>query len=202
MGMEWQSAKRSRFWVIKRVSRQGQVSRRCRQEDHRHQRMATSLSKPSVHSRCRRGQDGSSAARYLRAMHSQRQSTASGKTKPFAMPQVVIVRVEVDAGGRRWTLKRLRRSLVFARLELSETDPAKMAAQLTAILSYVDQLKELNTDNVEPMAHPLPLQNVFRADEPAGSLPVGEVLKMLLCASAISLASRPFSILNLIECHD
>ncbi len=65
----------------------------------------------------------------------------------------------------------------LARLELSETDPAKMAAQLTAILSYVDQLKELNTDNVEPMAHPLPLQNVFRADEPAGSLPVGEVLK-------------------------
>jgi aspartyl-tRNA(Asn)/glutamyl-tRNA(Gln) amidotransferase subunit C len=65
----------------------------------------------------------------------------------------------------------------LARLELSDADLAKMTEQLTNILSYVDQLKELNTDDVEPMAHPLPVKNVFRPDEPKESLPVDEALK-------------------------
>jgi aspartyl-tRNA(Asn)/glutamyl-tRNA(Gln) amidotransferase subunit C len=65
----------------------------------------------------------------------------------------------------------------LARLELTDAELGTMAAQLSAILGYVDQLKELNTDNVEPMAHPLPVQNVFRADELKPSLPVAEALK-------------------------
>ena len=64
-----------------------------------------------------------------------------------------------------------------ARLDLSDDDLALMARQLSAIIGYVDQLKELNTDEVEPMAHPLPVQNVFRADELRPSLPVDEALR-------------------------
>jgi aspartyl-tRNA(Asn)/glutamyl-tRNA(Gln) amidotransferase subunit C len=71
----------------------------------------------------------------------------------------------------------VRKVARLGRLELSDDDLAVMARQLTAILGYVDQLKELNTDNVEPLAHPLPVQNVFRADELRPSLPVNEALR-------------------------
>ena len=74
-------------------------------------------------------------------------------------------------------IEKVQKVARLARLELNEADLAKMAAQLTAIISYVDQLGQLDTENVEPMAHPLPVQNVFRPDEPHESLPVGEVLK-------------------------
>lgn len=74
-------------------------------------------------------------------------------------------------------IEEVRKVAKLARLELSEADLSTMAQQLTGILSYMDQLKELNTDGVEPMAHPLPVQNVFRADELRPSLPVDEALR-------------------------
>jgi len=74
-------------------------------------------------------------------------------------------------------IDQVRKVAKLARLDLSEADLATMATQLSAILSYVDQLSELNTDGVEPMAHPLPLKNVFRPDELRPSLPVDEALR-------------------------
>ena len=65
----------------------------------------------------------------------------------------------------------------LARLELSPADRDLMARQLSAILDYMDQLKQVNTDGVEPLAHPLPVQNVFRPDEPAPSLTPDEALR-------------------------
>jgi aspartyl-tRNA(Asn)/glutamyl-tRNA(Gln) amidotransferase subunit C len=64
----------------------------------------------------------------------------------------------------------------LARLEMTDAELQTMARQLSAILDYVNQLQEVNTDRVEPLAHPLPLHNVFRADEPAPSLPVDAAL--------------------------
>jgi aspartyl-tRNA(Asn)/glutamyl-tRNA(Gln) amidotransferase subunit C len=64
----------------------------------------------------------------------------------------------------------------LARLELTDAELATMTPQLAAIVAYVDQLQQVNTDGVEPMAHALPVQNVFRADEPRPSLPVNEAL--------------------------
>jgi aspartyl-tRNA(Asn)/glutamyl-tRNA(Gln) amidotransferase subunit C len=64
----------------------------------------------------------------------------------------------------------------LARLELAEADVARMTEQLSAILDYVKQLRQVPTDGVEPLAHPLPVHNVFRADEPAASLPVDAAL--------------------------
>jgi aspartyl-tRNA(Asn)/glutamyl-tRNA(Gln) amidotransferase subunit C len=75
------------------------------------------------------------------------------------------------------SLDQVRKVAKLARLDMSEPDLAAMQQQLSAILAYVDQLAELNTDGVEPMAHPLPVQNVFRPDEPAPSLPVSEALR-------------------------
>lgn len=74
-------------------------------------------------------------------------------------------------------IDQVRKVARLARLDLPDADLAVMAQQLTAILGYMDQLKELNTDGVEPLAHPLPVQNVFRPDELRPSLPVDEALR-------------------------
>jgi aspartyl-tRNA(Asn)/glutamyl-tRNA(Gln) amidotransferase subunit C len=64
----------------------------------------------------------------------------------------------------------------LARLELTDAELELMARQLTSIIDYVTQLREVDTENVEPLAHPLPIQNVFREDLPAPSLPVAAAL--------------------------
>jgi aspartyl-tRNA(Asn)/glutamyl-tRNA(Gln) amidotransferase subunit C len=74
-------------------------------------------------------------------------------------------------------IEQVRKVARLARLDLSDADMALMAQQLSAILDYVDQLKQLDTEGIEPLAHPLPLQNVFRPDESEQSLPVDEALR-------------------------
>ena len=64
----------------------------------------------------------------------------------------------------------------LARLELSAAELATMTPQLSAILDYVNQLQQVATDGVEPLAHPLSLHNVFRDDEPAPSLSIDAAL--------------------------
>src|SRR3954468_23823500 len=75
------------------------------------------------------------------------------------------------------TLDEVRKVATLARLELADADLARMQHQLSAILDYVAQLQALDTEGVEPLAHPLPVPNVFRDDEPAPSLPVDEALR-------------------------
>jgi aspartyl-tRNA(Asn)/glutamyl-tRNA(Gln) amidotransferase subunit C len=65
---------------------------------------------------------------------------------------------------------------LLARLELTPQELETMTPQLASILDYVDQLKQVDTEGVEPLAHALAVSNVFRADEPAPSLPVAEAL--------------------------
>jgi len=64
----------------------------------------------------------------------------------------------------------------LARLELTEAELTLLTRQLSAIVEYVNQLRQVNTQGVEPLAHPLPVHNVFRADELAPSLPVDQAL--------------------------
>jgi aspartyl-tRNA(Asn)/glutamyl-tRNA(Gln) amidotransferase subunit C len=59
---------------------------------------------------------------------------------------------------------------LLGRLRLSPQELETMTAQLGAIVEYVQQLSELNTDDVEPMAHAVELTNVFRPDEIQPSL--------------------------------
>jgi aspartyl-tRNA(Asn)/glutamyl-tRNA(Gln) amidotransferase subunit C len=58
----------------------------------------------------------------------------------------------------------------LARLEMSAAELETMARQLSSILDYVNQLQQVNTEGVEPLAHPLPIHNVFRDDLPAPCL--------------------------------
>lgn len=65
---------------------------------------------------------------------------------------------------------------LLARLALTPAELDTMTAQLASIVGYVEQLSELNTDNVEPMAHALDVANVFAADVVELSLPRQDAL--------------------------
>lgn len=54
----------------------------------------------------------------------------------------------------------------LARLELSEEEKEKFTKQLGAILEYAQQMNEIDTTGVEPMAHAIPVVNVMREDIP------------------------------------
>lgn len=74
------------------------------------------------------------------------------------------------------TAQEIRWVAHLARLQLTEAELETMTRHLSAIVDYVDQLKQVDTAGVEPMAHALTVSNVFRDDEPATSLPVAEAL--------------------------
>ncbi len=59
---------------------------------------------------------------------------------------------------------------LLARLRLSADELNKMTAQLSQIVQYVEQLAELDTDDVQPMAHAVDLENVFAEDTVRASL--------------------------------
>ena len=52
----------------------------------------------------------------------------------------------------------------LSRLALEEAELEALTGLLDAILGYVDQLNELNTDGILPTAHAVPMENAFRAD--------------------------------------
>ncbi|MEO1069074.1 MAG: Asp-tRNA(Asn)/Glu-tRNA(Gln) amidotransferase subunit GatC, partial [Cyanobacteria bacterium J06638_6] len=58
----------------------------------------------------------------------------------------------------------VRKVALLARLELSAEEEEQFTGQLSGILDYVEQLKELNTDDVEPTTRAIELQNVTRTD--------------------------------------
>jgi aspartyl-tRNA(Asn)/glutamyl-tRNA(Gln) amidotransferase subunit C len=60
---------------------------------------------------------------------------------------------------------------MLARLQLSDAEIDRLAGELAGIVGYVDQLAQVNTDGVEPMAHAVELSNVFAEDEVHASLP-------------------------------
>jgi aspartyl-tRNA(Asn)/glutamyl-tRNA(Gln) amidotransferase subunit C len=59
---------------------------------------------------------------------------------------------------------------LLARLLLTPQELDLMTTQLGQIVGYVEQLGELDTDTVEPMAHAVEMNNVFRTDDVRPSL--------------------------------
>jgi len=53
----------------------------------------------------------------------------------------------------------------LARISLTPTEEEKFGQQLSNIIGYIEKLKELDVDAIEPTAHAVPLVNVFRPDE-------------------------------------
>jgi aspartyl-tRNA(Asn)/glutamyl-tRNA(Gln) amidotransferase subunit C len=52
----------------------------------------------------------------------------------------------------------------LARLHLTEGEKDLFGLQLSSILDYMEKLNELDTTDVEPTSHVLPLSNVMRDD--------------------------------------
>ncbi len=66
--------------------------------------------------------------------------------------------------------EQVRKVAKLARLELSEAEVEEFTGQLSAILDYVEKMNELDTTDVEPLAHCLPISNVLREDTAKESL--------------------------------
>ncbi len=64
----------------------------------------------------------------------------------------------------------------LARLEFDPHELTLFTGQLNKIVDDVNQLQAVDTDGVEPLSHPLPIQNIFRDDETKPSLTADEAL--------------------------
>jgi aspartyl-tRNA(Asn)/glutamyl-tRNA(Gln) amidotransferase subunit C len=72
--------------------------------------------------------------------------------------------------------EQVRKVTKLSRLDLTEQEVQEFTGQLGAILEYVEKMNELDTSNVEPLAHCLPISNVFRQDCVKDSLGTEKVL--------------------------
>ncbi len=70
------------------------------------------------------------------------------------------------SAGHRLTREDAAYVARLARIDLSPEELDMFAVQLAAVLDHAAQVAAIDTSNVEPTAHPLPLVNVLRADEP------------------------------------
>ena len=64
----------------------------------------------------------------------------------------------------------------LARITLTEDEEKKVGNELQDILTYIDMLKELDTDGVEAMSHCFPVTNVMREDEVQPSMSADEIV--------------------------
>ena len=82
----------------------------------------------------------------------------------------------------------------LARLNLTAAETAEFQTQLSQILEYVRAIQGVDLDGVEPTAHALRVQNVFRDDVPAGGLSMEAVL-----ANAPQHADNQFLVPRIVE---
>jgi aspartyl-tRNA(Asn)/glutamyl-tRNA(Gln) amidotransferase subunit C len=82
----------------------------------------------------------------------------------------------------------------LARLVLSEADRERMRAELNTILDYIEKLKRVEVEGVEPTTQAVPLVNVMREDEVEPSVP-GEAMM----ANAPDRAGEFFRVPRIIE---
>lgn len=68
------------------------------------------------------------------------------------------------------TGKEVEQVALLSRLEIPQDQIEMFASQLSAVLDYAESLSQLDTENIRPMTHVLPLQNVMRPDEVQPSL--------------------------------
>jgi aspartyl-tRNA(Asn)/glutamyl-tRNA(Gln) amidotransferase subunit C len=59
----------------------------------------------------------------------------------------------------------VRHVAVLSRLDVTDEEVARYTDELTSIFGHIEQLNKLDTEGVAPTSRPLPMQNVFRADE-------------------------------------
>ena len=58
----------------------------------------------------------------------------------------------------------------LARLKLTNSEKVQFSKQLGDILHYIEKLDQLDTKDIEPTAHIIPIKNIWRNDEVKNSL--------------------------------
>ena len=76
----------------------------------------------------------------------------------------------MDGEKMKVTEEDLQNVAVLSRLAIPADQEDKYIDQMDKILTYMDNLSELDTENVKPTTYALPMQNVFRKDEVKASL--------------------------------
>jgi aspartyl-tRNA(Asn)/glutamyl-tRNA(Gln) amidotransferase subunit C len=66
----------------------------------------------------------------------------------------------------------------LARLKLTDEEKERFRSQLAKILTYMEELKRIDTKDVPPTAHALGLTGAFREDEARLFPQVSEILKL------------------------
>ena len=74
------------------------------------------------------------------------------------------------------TRDEVQRVAALARLSLAEDALERMASELDAILGYVETLQRVDTREVPPMAHVLPLETPVREDQAAPPMDPSEAV--------------------------
>jgi len=64
----------------------------------------------------------------------------------------------------------------LAKLKFNDEEIEKFTSQFNEILNYMDKLNEINTENVQPLSHPLDINNVMREDELFNSIETKDAL--------------------------
>ena len=82
----------------------------------------------------------------------------------------------------------------LARLALDEDELDRFGGELDAIVSAISRIGDLDTADVPPTSHAVPLTNVMREDEPCPSLPLADML-----ANAPEAAGDFFRVPRIIE---
>lgn len=77
----------------------------------------------------------------------------------------------------RISIEEVKHVANLARLAVTEEEAQMFQQQLDAIITYAEQLNELDTENVKETTHVLAMKNVLREDVAKKGLPVEEVLK-------------------------
>lgn len=75
------------------------------------------------------------------------------------------------------TKKDVEKIAELARLKFTEEELENFTPQMNEILTYMDKLNELDTENVKPLSHPVEQTNVFRKDELKPSISNEDALK-------------------------
>ena len=78
----------------------------------------------------------------------------------------------------RLTIDEVQKVARLSRLALDDQRLAEQSERLAAVLEYIERLRRLDLEGVEPLANPAEETNRLRDDEPAEGLPTDVLMKM------------------------
>jgi len=77
----------------------------------------------------------------------------------------------------RISIEEVKHVAHLARLAITDEEAAMFTEQLDSIISFAEELNEVDTENVKPTTHVLQMKNIMREDVPDKGLPIEDVVK-------------------------